>query len=233
MPEKLRPFPAANLSEAQLVRALEVRSDFKNLAVILEYSLDGKTYQGLYRPQKYVRFTPDDRVPVPQELSRDVAYSQLDRQLNWHVSLPVVPWSIKEGDQGVLRPYLPDAKTQQHYYYENQANLASDYYWLQVAILDYLAAVVDRNAGDILFNQHDRHVIDSGLSFVSGEDFEVDRSLIRDAVKGTRIPFSLLRAVELLGETNLESLFKETLPEEAVYWLRQRIQKTLETETIL
>ncbi len=86
--------------------------------------------------------------------------------MGWGVAIPAVPFSLEKGDQGSLSPFYDNVEVRSHYFFES---LKPNDVWLKIAVLDYLADLIDRTSNDVLFLPNgDIKVTDNGLSFVGG-----------------------------------------------------------------
>jgi len=210
-----------------LTKVVEVVHGLKQIALVVKVQLGGVEGLALYRPEKTLKISPDIRVPLPEELYRDVAYSRLDQFLGWNVAAPVIPWQIKPGDTGVLRPYWPNITKVEEYEIslENlQADLA---FWQKVAILDYLTGVVDRNANDMILvgDNHQKVILDSGLSFVDGVNFVVQQSVVRETLQGTIIMPKLLKELSKICTKDIVANIGDLFPQTASQMANQVMRR--------
>lgn len=216
-------------------KVIEALVGLQQMVLILEFPIGelGSTSKALFRPEETLHFPVDYRVPVPQELYRDVAYHHINALLGWQVSAPVIPWKLDENDKGVLRPYWNDVKTMQIYNFQREA-LAADLFWQKAAVLDYICSVIDRTYNDVLL-VNDKTVpegkvlVDSGVSFVPGTEFVVQQSLIRTVLKDVRINPIIIND---LAKLNLNHLLQDPvlcsyLTSEEIGWIMKRVKKVL------
>jgi|GEM_PF-6198232 len=155
-------------------------------------------------PEKGVRLATDILIPKPYEVHHHIAYFELDQAMGWGVAIPAVPFSLEEGDRGALSPFYDNAEVKPHYFFES---LKSNDVWLKIAVLDYLAGLIDRTFNDVLFLPNgDIKVTDNGLSFVEGADFVTQVSVIREALCGQELPKSILDDVACLNATQIQNL---------------------------
>lgn len=204
--EKLEESSFGQLGKAKLLREVEVKASMKQIAMIVDVETGEGVLRCLYRPEKGVLLSLDPRVPKPQELYRDALYYRISKLLGWNFVLPVAEWSLDENDKGVIRPFLPQAETQQIYNFNIDKLLESREYWLKVAALDYVCGVVDRRTNDFLFTPSGVFVIDSGLSFVEGEDFSYQGSIIREKLSGEILPEDIKGVLLGLRESEIQLL---------------------------
>lgn len=209
------------------ITPLNVIKSQKQVALVVEYSYAGENLKGLYRPEKFVLENLDTRIPYPSEIYRDVAYHQVDRLLGWNITVPITPWSIKDGDKGVLRQYWDKVHTWQDYHYSFEKMNEDDRdFWIKTAVLDYICGVVDRNSNDILFitGTNEKKVADSGLSFVEGLSFVTHHSRVRDELRGRPIPQSVLNDLSLVTAPNLAPVTSEHVSEDDLAWVAKRAE---------
>ncbi len=214
------------------VRAIELIGGTKNISLVIEIERDGVLSPALYRPESGVRLTLDTRIPKPFELYHDCAYTALSLMLGWNITAETEPFSLSPDDSGVIRPYFHEAATKPHYYFES---VNTSDFWLQVAIMDYLAGVVDRTSNDILFlPDGNKKIIDSGLSFVEGDHFSSQISLLRKRFLGHQIPPHLLHDIQKIKVEDLHSLAPFLYDsQEAVGWIESRQRSLLSRGVIL
>lgn len=104
---------------------------------------------------------------------------------------------------GALSPFYESVEVKPHYFFES---LKPNEIWLKVAVLDYLASLIDRTSNDVLFLLNgDIKVTDNGLGFVEGTDFVTQISVIREALHGQELPQSILKDVARL---NIKQLYR-------------------------
>lgn len=222
-----------NLTPAAKTTVTEVLWGLKQLAaLIMITSSDGETMEGLYRPEMGVKLSIDPRIPKPQELYRDCAYSQVDRLLEWNVCPPVVPWALDETDKGVVRPYWPQAKNLRVDELTRTLN-SSPEYWTKVAVLDYICAVVDRELNDVLVVNGVPQVVDSGLSFVKGEKFPCQSFLVRKYMKDIPLGKEIVRNLSQLSLDSLSMALIGLVPSTVIPDVLQRSQKLLKKGCII
>lgn len=191
-------------TDISLVKPIEVWAHTKNLSVILEIEQDGQRSRAIYYPEKGVRLTTDIRIPKPFEVHHHIAYFELDQAMGWNVAIPALSFSLEKGDCGALSPFYEDVEVKPHYFFKS---LKPNEIWLKIAILDYLAGLIDRTSNDVLFLPNgDIKVTDNGLSFVEGADFVTQISVIREALRGQELPQSILNDVAHLNMRQLQNL---------------------------
>jgi hypothetical protein len=226
---------------------VQYRSHFRQPVLMLEFMIAQYSKQletrAMFRSENTMKFQTDIRVPIPQELYRDVAYHEVDSLLGWDVSAPVIPWEVRklngEIEKGVLRPYWDEVTNMQIYDFKRGALLQDmDNFWQKVALLDYVCAVIDRTYNDILKIPHalvpsGRVVIDSGLSFVEGIEFITQQSLIRQALKGDAVDPQLLDDLSKLDENHLYSEISPYVNDAEIDAVIDRIEKILQEGVIL
>jgi len=246
----------------EFLQVLEVIHGMKQTALKVLLNFDGHPIEGLYRPEKTLRLTLDIRVPVPEELIRDICYTQVSEFLGWGVGSPAISWELKQGDLGVLRPFYSEVENLQHYHltqeFLEKSNLS---FWIKVAILDYITGVVDRNYNDILLvlPEHDiwrspslkkneeqnslmlnsglsyhAIVVDSGLSFVNGTEFVTQSSVIRSALQNFPIPDEILADLRrIVPESMLLARLERSIDSQALLFFKERVSKILSSRIIL
>lgn len=218
------------LSEAKLHRKIGVLGNTKNLALVIETTVGGEILECLYRPENGVRLTLDPRIPKPEEIYRDSAYTRVDRLLGWNVSLPVEPWSIDNEDKGVISPFERTGKPLNHWNYKEKLQYYADF-TLKLATLDYICAVTDRAPNDILEVGNGLKVVDSGLSFVEGIDFISQNTIARDIAKDGELSRDILDDLQKLN-ANLENITAGLLDPHLIKWVVLRKEKLLNTGLI-
>jgi hypothetical protein len=187
-----------------LVKPIEMWAHTKNFSVILEVEQGGQQSGAIYYPERGVRLTTDIRIPKPYEVHHHIAYFELDQAMGWGVAIPAVPFSLEKDDYGALSPFYDNVEVKPHYFFES---LKPNDVWLKIAVLDYLAGLIDRTSNDVLFLPNgDIKVTDNGLSFVEGADFVTQISVIREALRGQELPQSILGDVARLNATQLQNL---------------------------
>jgi hypothetical protein len=222
------------LERAKLNKVVEVIPSMKQTAMIVEVECEANLIECLYRPEKGIRLSLDPRVPKPQELTRDVAYHRLDRFLGWNLSLPVVFWSLEQGDRGVLRPYIRKVEKMEIFHFTKERLRGKNQdFWLKAAVLDYVCGVVDRGSNDVLIVGGQPRLIDSGLSFVPYENFPVQQSLIRERLKGERLEERILADLERLDLKGIASATIKLIDEELLTWVVRRASLTLEKRRVI
>jgi len=216
----------------QVVRFIEVRGGAGNFSLILEIEQSGKKSKAIYYPERGVCLTLDVRIPKPYEVRHKIAYAEFCQMLGWDIAVPTVPFSLDADDHGALSPFFDGVEVKHHYFYES---LRPNLTWFQIAVLDYLAGLVDRTSNDILFlPDAGVKVTDNGLSFVQGTDFSVQISVIRRALRGMALPVEILQIVEGINLQMLEQLAQYLYkPREAIEAVLRRKQKLLEQGVVL
>jgi hypothetical protein len=200
------------------------------------------TSLGMYRPEQFIGpYAIHEHVPVPQELYRDVAFHILDRTLDWDLTAPVKPWTLKDDDRGTIRPYWENIREMQIYHY-TKALLTSHLFWQRLAVLDYIGGLYDRTYNDVLAlpAQHEGEeeravVIDNGLSFLPGLDFVYDKSLIRDILRSQPLDrgvmADLLRLKYKLASFGHK--VQGTISDDDLQWVAARIDRLLAEKKVV
>lgn len=219
----------------ELINIVEVVTGLKQVCLKVRVCIDGVEGLGLFRPEETLKLTPDPRIPIPEEIYRDVAYFRVDQLLDWNVSAPIVPWELKPGKPGVLRPYWPNINKVQPYDTSRERLMEKGIFWQHLAVLDYICAVIDRSANDIMRVQPENQevVIDSGLSFVDGLEFVTQHSVIRSALAGVPLDLSIIEDLAYISEQDLKCRVGEFLNQEAIDFVMARIQQLLTKQVVL
>lgn len=186
------------------VKPIEVRGHTKNISLLVEVTQQGRKSKALYYPEKGVRFQTDQRIPKPYEVHHHVAFYQLAQLLRITSAIPAISYSLKDDDCGSMSPFYEEAEVKPHYYFES---LEPNQTWIDLAVLDYLAGLIDRTSNDVLFLP-DGQVIatDNGLSFVEGTNFSTQISVVRKAMNGQRISQATLNHLKSLNPRSLSQL---------------------------
>jgi len=191
-------------ADIHLIKPIEMWAHTKNFSVILEVEQGGQHSKAIYYPEKGVRLTTDIRIPKPYEVYHHIAYFELDQAMGWGVAIPASSFSIESGDYGALSPFYENVEVKPHYFFES---LRPNDIWLKIAVLDYLAGLIDRTSNDVLFLPNgDIKVTDNGLSFVEGVDFATQISVIRKALRGQELPQNILEDIAGLSVVRLHGL---------------------------
>jgi len=187
------------------VKPVEVWAHTKNISVIVDVEGEnGQRSRAIYYPERGVRLTTDVRIPKPHEVHHHIAYFRLNQLMGLGVAIPASPFSLKEGDCGALSPFYESVEVKPPYFFKS---LKPDNVWFEIAVLDYLAGLVDRTSGDVLFLPNGEvRVTDNGLSFVEGTNFATQISVIRKALRGQKLPEGILEKVDRLNPIQLQSL---------------------------
>ncbi len=212
-------------------RVVEVLSGLKGVSAVVALDCDGVEVLGLYRPEGGIHLSVDPRIPKPSELYRDVEYTRMCGEVGWNFTAPVLPWQLKEGDKGVIRPYWQQVTKMEVYNFRRDLLLNNDsLFWLRVALVDYVFGVGDRVSNDFLITDDGLMVVDSGFSYLSGLEFVGQQSIVRDALEGENIPERLMNELRSFSEKPLCSGY---LGDEEVYWVGQRIRRVLDLKKII
>ncbi|MBI2326079.1 hypothetical protein HYU91_01700 [Candidatus Collierbacteria bacterium] len=212
-------------------RAVEVVTGLKSLTVVMALDCDGREVLGLYRPESGIRLSVDPRIPKPSELYRDVEYSRMCREIGWEIAAPVFSWRLSEEDRGVIRPYWRQVTKIEVYNFRRDLLLNNDsYYWLRIAMADYVFGVGDRVSNDFLVTDDGLMVVDSGFSYLPGLEFVGQQSIVRETLRGESIPEQLMNELRLFSEKTYRGRY---LSDEEVYWVGQRIQRVLDLKKII
>jgi hypothetical protein len=211
---------------------VEVIQGMKQVAVVVRLEGNKQETFGLYRPERGLMLTLDQRIPKPMELYRDCAYSEMCRKLGWDQVAPVYPWQVDENDKGVIRPYWREIKAMQIYDFDRKRLLnENSSIWLSIAIADYVFGVTDRAANDFLVTDDGLWVVDSGLSFVSDLYFAYQNSILRESLRGVEIyDLILLGKIKKIPEM-IDGI--DFLTDENKYWVIARSKELLRVGKIL
>ncbi|KKT67154.1 MAG: hypothetical protein UW60_C0012G0040 [Candidatus Woesebacteria bacterium GW2011_GWA2_44_33] len=231
--EKIEESSFRELEKAKLLREVEVKASMKQIAIIVDVETGEGVLRCLYRPEKGVLLSLDPRIPKPQELYRDALYYRVSKLLGWNFVLPVAEWSLDGNDEGVLRPFLQQVETRQIYDFRVDKLRERSWFWLKVAALDYVCGVVDRRTNDFLFTPSSIFVVDSGLSFVEGEDFSYQSSIIREKLSGEILPEDIREALLRLSENQIQRLAVGVLDGKEVESVARRALKLADVGVIL
>lgn len=221
-----------DLSAIEEARPLQVLTGFRNLSVLVEGFQRGRVCELLFRPESEVKAQWDPRIPVPKEIYRDVAFHRIDSLLGWNITAPVVPLTVPGLGPGVVRPFWREASQLPSYKMEEDFISNSDF-WIKVAILDCACACIDRVKNDILIIKDGRVLIDSGMSFVDGMDFDYQTSFVREAFRNEQIPPHLLSDLHKLNFDNLCSQTKGLITMTSCEWVMNRTDRILKVGKVL
>lgn len=215
--------------QPQLLEVVEVLTGLKQVCLKVKVVFEGVEGICLFRPEKTLKLTPDLRVPLPQELYRDIAYYKVCQLLGWDVAAPIMPWELNPQTKGVLRPYWPDISSVMPYSLREYVNNSDRLFWQRVACLDYLCGVIDRNANDILLIQPDNQpiVVDSGLSFVEDLNFVYDKSDVRDYLRHADLDSSICTDIASLTFAQVSQATAGFIDHAAIDHLLQRRDQQL------
>ncbi len=224
------------LEHATLQKIISVETGMKQVVLIVEVQTNDKITKCLYHPEKGVALDIDPRIPRPQELYRDVAFHRIDNLLGWNITAPVIPWKLKDGDVGTLRPYWEKIHKMEIYHFTRENLIKNKYFWIKAAILDYICGVVDRTPNDILIlensNPETTVIVDSGLSFVPEENIVNQSSVIRNALISESIPQNLLDDLRH-AVPQIYSQISQFVDQKSMSYVLTRIQNILEQKIII
>lgn len=214
-----------SLDQIESVTPLQVIGDNKNISLLVEISQPDQISKALYYPERGVRLTLDERIPKPFEVYHHVAFFELSQMLGWHVVIQAIPFSLRDDDHGSLSPYFEEVTVKPHYYYES---LDPSQVWMQLAVIDYLGGLVDRNSNDILFLPNGQVLAtDNGLSFVEGIVINSQISVVRNAMRGVPLTDEIMADLEKINKYALSSL------SELVYDAEHRLPSVVERRDLL
>lgn len=193
-----------NPQKIEFSRALSLNTSTKNFSMLVEVKEQERKLKAIYYPETGIRLVIDSRIPKPFEIKHNIAYYYLSRLLGWNIAIQTIPYSLDKDDQGALSPFYDDLEIKPDYFFKS---LKPNDYWMKLAILDYLAGLIDRTYNDILFlSNGEIKVTDNGLSFVQGVDFTYQISIIRQALYNIEIPHKILKDIQVLNRKKLLTL---------------------------
>lgn len=212
---------------------VELVQGIKQLAIVVKFNQEDQDLFGLYRPEQGIKISIDPRIPKPKELYLDCAFSELCQSLGWDHVAPVFEWTLNEKDKGVIRPYWKEVQQYQVYNFKRESLLKQNStLWKTIAVGDYIFGVGDRVANDFLQTSEGLKLVDSGLSFLSGLDFQYQQSIIRDNLKGE----SISDQPELLNSICMIPTIVQVnqhLTNENIHWVIKRVENILKQQIII